>query len=347
MYCDGRRSATAAQVSAARYAARVGGALEAKRRMEESLMERSEFVRQIPKVDLYAPLVRSVRAETLAEIASGHGVDVQAVGVAAALREAGDFQRVARESMLDAAGSGVRHREIFWCPTEHRAQAGIDYATAVDGLRAGLAEAEAECGISGRLIPAIRRDEPPEIALEMVEQMVENPRAEAPGIGLVGPESGNPPEKFWRAYALADRSGLWRTANAGEGKEHWRNIETALDLLSCDRIGHGHAAVDALPLLTRCQDEEVVFTVSLEGGNETAARLQSMQEAGLRLSPSSGGGDLAEVWASLMDTLELSLVDCRHLQAAGIAGAWVDHLAKRRWSHEWAEEFDTLLAQVE
>ncbi len=310
-------------------------------------MERSEFIRKVPKVDLYAPLLESIRAETLAEIAGGHGVDVQAAGAAAALREAGDFQRAMRESMLDASKAGVRHREVFWCPTVHRAQGGVNYVTAVDGLRAGLAEAEAECGINGQLVPAIRRDETPELALEMVEQMVENPRAEAPGIGLVGPESGNPPEKFWRAYALADRSGLWRTANAGEGGEHWRNIETALDLMSCDRIGHGHAAVDLLSLLTRCQDEDVVFTVSLEGGEETAARLRSMHEAGLRLSPGSGGGDLAEVWTGLMDTLGLSPIDFRHIQAAGIAGAWVDHLAKRRWSHEWAEEFDALLAQVE
>lgn len=352
-------------------------------------MERSEFLRRIPKVDLHAHLIATLREDTAKELCAKHGVeyveprgDGKTLGgqsgsgqsietadrahhpsaeesdlesslwdwqlrICSALREAEDFQRVARESILDAAKAGVRHREIFWNPTTHHAQAGVEYATAIEGLLAGLREAEAECGVSGLLIPAIRRDESPEAALEMVEWMVKAPHAEAPGIGLEGPEMGNPPEKFWRAFASADRNGLWRTANAGQGREDPRNIETALDLLSCDRIGHGHAAMFTSDMFLRCLNEEMIFVVEYDGTALNAELLRVMNMGGLRLSPSANRNDFAESWAEIVDLLDLSLADCRHLQAAGIAGAWVDHATKRQWSHNWAEEFDSLLAQVE
>ena len=81
---------------------------------------------------------------------------------------------------------------------------------------AGLRDAERDFGIIGRLIPSIDRESSPELGLEMVEAVVANPRDEVIGIGMDYLEVGNPPEKFWMAYRLAERNGLRRTAHAGE-----------------------------------------------------------------------------------------------------------------------------------
>ena len=158
---------------------------------------------------------------------------------AGSLRSADDFHRAVYDTQRHAAESGVRYREMFWNPTDHWSIGEVGYAEAADGMIAGLRDAERDFGITGRLIPSIDRESSPELGFEMVEAVVAHPRDEVIGIGMDYLEVGNPPEKFWKSYRLAERNGLRRTAHAGEFGEPARNVETALDLLGCDRIDHG------------------------------------------------------------------------------------------------------------
>ena len=73
----------------------------------------------------------------------------------------------------------------------------------MDGMIAGLEDAEKDFGIAGRLIPSIDRESSQELGYEMVEAAVAHPREAVVGIGIDYLEVGHPPEKFWKAYRLA------------------------------------------------------------------------------------------------------------------------------------------------
>ena len=223
----------------------------------------------------------------------------------------------------------------------------------------GLRDAEADFGIVGRLIPSIDRESSAELGHEMVEAAVAHPRDETVGIGMDYMETGHPPEKFWKAYRLAGDRGLKRTAHASEPA---RNVETALDLLGCERIDHGYTVLDAPGLLKRCEDEGIVFTVvptnswynrTLKGQDFAKVHpIAAMARTGLKIMPNSDDPPLhhtdpANAHAEMVTTFGLPFAMLRGFVANGIDGAWVDESVKRTWRAEWLSEFDRLAAALD
>ena len=229
-------------------------------------MNLADFCRAIPKTELHVHFTGAVPLETLLRLAERNGIalpphetpeELYARGenfdrvlatlklVCQSLRTPDDFRDAVYDTQKHAADCGIRYREMFWNPTDHWTIGDIGYEASVDGMTAGLRDAEADFGIVGRLIPSIDRESSAELGHEMVEAVVRHPRDETVGIGMDYMETGNPPEKFWKAYRLAGRHGLKRTAHAGEFGEPVRNIEAALDLLGCDRIDHSYTVLEA------------------------------------------------------------------------------------------------------
>ena len=169
-----------------------------------------------------------------------------------------DFERICYETLTEAAEHNVRYREMFFNPTAHMA-AGVDYETCVDGLIDGIDAARTDHGIECRLIAAINRMETPELGVSMVETLLDHPRTEVIGIGMDYAEAEYPPERFWKAYRMAEQAGLHLTAHQSEDAPP-RNIETCLDLLNCERVDHGYHVVESEAIMRRCRDEGVVFT---------------------------------------------------------------------------------------
>ena len=345
-------------------------------------MDLQSFCRAIPKAELHVHFTGAVPLDTLLFLAGRNGValppheapeDLYARGesfdrvlktlkvVCQSLRAAGDFHRAVYDTQKHAAECGVRYREMFWNPTDHWSIGDVTYAEAVDGMIAGLRDAERDFGITGRLIPSIDRESSPELGYEMVEAVVAHPREEVVGIGIDYLEVGNPPEKFWKAYRLAGRHGLRRTAHAGEFGEPARNVETALDLLECDRIDHGYTVLQDETLLARCRDEGVEFTVvptnsyynrTLRGQDFSVHHpIRHMADAGLRIMPNSDDPPLhqtdpANAYAEMVTTFKLPFERLRELVLVGIDAAWVDESTKAGWRREWMARFDDLAPRV-
>jgi len=80
------------------------------------------------------------------------------------------------------------------------------------------------------------------------------------GLGLGGPETGNPPGPYAEAFALARDGGVGSVPHAGEtaGPE---SIRDALDILGADRIRHGVRAVDDPKLLAELAERQIVCDV--------------------------------------------------------------------------------------
>ena len=340
-------------------------------------MDLEEFLIAIPKAELHVHLTGSVFPKTLEELAKKHNVKLPEykfiedlydrsafksilpmlkVSVSV-MQDPSDFSRIIYETMREAAQNGVRYREIFWNPTDHQCVPGFDYKNAMAGIIEGLKNAEKDFGIIGRMIPSINREESSQLAVEMVTKVLENPFEEVVGLGMDYLETGNPPEKFWKAYQIAREGGLHLTAHAGEFGEPWNNVETSLDLLKCERIDHGYTIVDNPELIQRCIDQDVVFTVVPSNSyySRTLKKedwpyqhpIYHMGRQGLNIFPNSDDPPLhhtnpGKCYVDMVRKFDYSIDDIRQFIIHSINASFVDEPTKKTWRREWLTEFDEL-----
>ena len=343
-----------------------------------TLLTLDEFLHRMPKVELHCHLLGTVRRDTFTELVRRSGAPIgdeemaafytrgdKPVGVlrvlraldAWLLRTADDFHRICYEYLSDAAAHHVRYAEFFWNPTGTVREGGLPYAKALEGIRRAIADARADHGIVGRLIPAIDREASPAAALEMVQWVIERPCEEVVGIGIDYRENDRPPELFAGAYRAARQAGLKTTAHAGEFGLPWHNVQTAVELLQVDRIDHGYTVVDAPDFARRCADAGIVFTVVPTNSYylRTLAPerwaldhpIRRMPGLGLRVHPNTDDPTLHHVtptgaWRMMVRDFGFGLDDLRGFMANGLDGAWIDDGTRRAWHAEFARAFDDL-----
>jgi len=177
---------------------------------------------------------------------------------AAVLQAEEDFRDLAVAYFDRTAADNVRHAEIFFDPQTHTDR-GIPMAVAVDGLLAGMADAEIRHGLTSRLILCFLRhlDEDAAFAtLAAAEPWLDR----IAGVGLDSSEVGHPPSKFARVFARAGEMGLKRVAHAGEeGPPEY--VHEALDLLQIDRLDHGNRSLEDPALVRRLVEQAMTLTV--------------------------------------------------------------------------------------
>jgi adenosine deaminase len=337
-------------------------------------MNLHEFLRAMPKISLHLHLEGSVQAKTVVELAVKHGValpphhepgdiydypdilkflEIYSL-VAHVVRDADDFHRITYETLQQAREHNVRYREMFWSPMAHM-EIGVPYLTAIDGIVAGIRDAAKDFGIQCRLIADIDRMKPAEAGLEMLENVLAHRREEVIGMGLDYAESGNPPEKFWKAFRRAAAAGLHLTAHACEEGPP-RNIETCLDLLGCERIDHGYHVMDDERITARCAAEGVVFNCTpvstawvYFGPDFSRHPIRRMADAGIKITvdcddPPMFKTDPTRDFVVMADHMGFVPEDFREFLGNAVDGSWLDDPAKRRMRRELLQEFDRLAA---
>jgi adenosine deaminase len=348
------------------------------------------FVHALPKMELHCHLLGTVRRATFEDLARRAALKARALGREAPLSAADieafytrgaqpvgvlrvlralerwllqtpdDLQRLAYEYLQDAAAHNVRYAEFFWNPTGSAQVPGLDYASVLAAMRRAIADAEADCGIVGRLVPAIDREAGPEAARVMVQWVIDHPCAEVPGIGIDYREADGPPRLFVDAYAAARRAGLKTTAHAGEFGLPADNVRCALDELQVDRIDHGYTIVDDVALARRAADTGIVFTVVPTNSYylRTLAPerwaldhpIRRMRTLGLRVHPNTDDPTLHHVtpsgaWLMMARDFGYSIDDLRACLDNGLDAAWIDVGTRRAWRSQWQSQFDALRAR--
>ncbi len=342
----------------------------------------ADFLRLMPKAELHCHLYGTVRLPTMldlarrncntlssSEIESWYVRGEKPVGVLRVLRaleqslirDADNLYQLVYEYLADAAGHAVRYAEFAWNPTGTIKGSGLSWVQSQAAIVRAVADAERDHGIVGRLIAAIDREASPEDAAEMVALVAADRAPETIGVGIDYNELDHPPETFWKAYALARRSGLEVTAHAGEFGAHWRNIETALDVLGVSRIDHGYTILDNPDLVRRCADRGIVFTVVPTNSyylrtlprEEWARRhpIRFMPREGLKVHPNTDDPTLhnitpAGAWHMMIKDFDFGLDDLREFMLNGLDGAWISDVTRRQWKRQWAAEFDQLRARI-
>jgi adenosine deaminase len=246
----------------------------------EATMDLSVFIDGLPKAELHLHIEGTLEPEMMFALAERNGIalpyaDEAALRAAyafenlqdfldlyyrgaAVLRTEEDFCDLALAYFDRAAADTVQHAEIFFDPQTHTAR-GVSFGVVAEGLLEAMRRAEAERGITSRLILCFLRHLPEAEAFAALD-------AAGPwldriaGVGLDSSEFGHPPAKFERVFAAAAAHGLARVAHAGEeGPPAY--VAEALDLLKVRRIDHGNRALEDAGLTSRLAREGVPLTV--------------------------------------------------------------------------------------
>lgn len=339
-------------------------------------MEIDELYRRMPKAELHCHLMGAVLPETFLELADAHGVEpptddparvfdydpddfetflVVYRAICASIRTSDDFSRITYEALADAAArSNVRYTELFFNPTNHP---WIAYPAVVEGMADGVERARRDHGVDCRPIPAINREEGPEVALELVETVVAHPHDAVVGIGMDHNEDLALPELFVAAYRRAADAGLRLTTHAGEFG-HAQRVRAALEQLGCERIDHGYGIVDDAALMERAREAGVHFatswhaSVEYHGDDPETQPIGRMIRAGLSVSinsddPTIYRADLAQQWSAAARTLGLTPREMHATNLAAAEHCWLDDDARRALCAELASEGERLLAQLD
>ncbi|MGL6069863.1 adenosine deaminase, partial [Craterilacuibacter sp.] len=265
-----------------------------------------ELITRLPKAELHLHIEGTLEPELMFALAQKNGIALPYASVEA-IREAYDFNNL--QSFLDLyyAGASVLlteddffdlawaylvrahadhivHTEIFFDPQTHTLR-GVPYAVVHRGLRRALDKADAEWGMSSRLILSFLRHLSEDDGFAVLEQALPF-IDDIDGFGLDSSEVGHPPQKFARLFARCHTLGKPLVAHAGEeGPPDY--VWQALALGIC-RVDHGVRALEDDALVARLAHSRMPLTVcplsnlKLKVVDDLAAHpLKKMLDAGL------------------------------------------------------------------
>lgn len=251
-----------------------------------------ELLHRLPKAELHCHLDGSLRPETLLDLGREFDRPMPAPD-AESLREymtvddarnLEDYlerfaitlsvmqtepalERIAYELAEDAARDGVRYIEVRYAPVLN-VREGLSLEQAVEAPLRGLARAEAEHGIKGRVIVTAIRDMAPSVSQELAELAVAYRHRGVVGFDLAGGEAGNPAKAHRSAFEYARCHDLACTCHAGEG-DGADSVRQAVHVCGAHRIGHATRLIEDTSLTDYCNDHRIALEICLTSNVQT------------------------------------------------------------------------------
>lgn len=253
-----------------------------------------ELLRRLPKAELHCHLDGSVRPQTLLDLAQEYRItmprrDADALREFMTVRDAQSLEdylkrfevtlsvmqraealeRIAYELGEDAHRDGVLYIEVRFSPVLNLHQ-GLEPQDVVEAVVRGLARAEREHGIIGRVIVTALRDLSPDISLELAQLAVAYRDRGVAGFDLAGAELGNPASRHARAFDYARSHDLACTCHAGEG-DGGASVRQAVHACGAHRIGHGTRLFEDASLMEYVNDRRIPIEICLTSNVQTRA----------------------------------------------------------------------------
>lgn len=243
-------------------------------------MHQSNFIQQLPKVELHLHIEGTLEPEMMFELAQRNHItlpystpeEVQAAyeftnlqsfldiyyqGANVLITEQ-DFYDLTYAYVTRCHQDNVIHTEIFFDPQTHT-ERGVAFETVINGIHRALLDGREEFGISSRIIMCFLRHLDEASAFATLEQALPH-KDKIIAIGLDSSELGHPPEKFARVFAKAREAGFLTVAHAGEEGPS-SNINDSLELLKVSRVDHGVRCVDDEKLVEHLAKTRMPLTV--------------------------------------------------------------------------------------
>ena len=179
------------------------------------------------------------------------------------------LERIAYELAEDSAKDGVRYIEVRYAPVLN-VREGLSLEQAVEAPLRGLARAEAEHGIKGRVIVTAIRNMAPSVSQELAELAVAYRHRGVVGFDLAGGEAGNPAKAHRSAFEYARSHELACTCHAGEG-DGADSVRQAVHVCGAHRIGHATRLIEDTSLTDYCNDRRIALEICLTSNVQTHA----------------------------------------------------------------------------
>lgn len=245
-------------------------------------MTMKSYIEAMPKVELHVHLEGSIRPETFLKLAGRHKIALPAsdlaelkrwyeftdfnhfievyLKIAASLKNPEDIELIAREFLAGQARQNVRYSEVIYSPYNQFLANGIPFDEQLDALNRARSWAVREHGVDCQFIMDISRETTPEQGEIVAGWAIGAMGQGVCGLGLGGPEVGNPPEKFKTAFDMAFEAGLPAMPHAGEtvGPE---SVRGALRWLHPFRILHGVRAMEDPSLVETLVESQIPLDV--------------------------------------------------------------------------------------
>lgn len=235
----------------------------------------------IPKAELHVHLEGTITPSLITKIAKRNGLEVphaifgpnetlvwqdfldflKVFDVASlVIRTPEDYFDITYDYLTRSANEGVIYCEFMPSP-DHAINAGLSYRSMLDACIAAMVKAQADTGITSRIIITCVRHYGQEKCEAVAKMTHQYPNDWVVGFGMGGDEVNFPPEDFQRAYEIAHDAGLQCTTHAGEwtGPE---KIWTALNVLPIKRLGHGVRACEDANLMRYLHDQQISLEIA-------------------------------------------------------------------------------------
>lgn len=251
-----------------------------------------------------------------------------------------DFFDMTWAYLLRCKAQNILHTEIFFDPQTHTKR-GIAFETVVSGISQALQRAETELGISSFLIMCFLRHLSEQEAFDTLQDSLPF-KALILGVGLDSSEVGHPPSKFSRVFEEAKNIGYKVVAHAGEEGDS-SYIWEAIDLLHVERIDHGIRCDEDESLVKLLIEKQIPLTIC-PLSNTKLKVVSSMDKHNiLKLlrkgvlvtvnsdDPAYFGGYLNENYEAIVEHLEISEDELKHLVRNSFKASFLEEVQKQKY----------------
>jgi adenosine deaminase len=336
-----------------------------------------ELLRRLPKAELHCHLDGSLRPETMLDLAARYEKPMPAAD-AEALREymtvsdarnledylerfaitlsvmqtEESLDRVAFELAEDASRDGVKYIEVRYAPVLN-VREGLSLEAAVEAPLRGLARAQAEHGITGRLIICAIRNMAPSVSQELAELAVAYRHRGVVGFDLAGGEEGNPAKAHVRAFEYARMHDLACTCHAGEG-DGAASVREAVHVCGAHRLGHATRLIEDTSLTDYCNDRRITLEICLTSNVQTRATesyathpFRTYYDRGLNVVLNTdnrlmSGVTLTDEYVHAAESMHFTFDELAQVAMNGFESCFLPHAERTRLVAEARAEIDAL-----
>ena len=341
------------------------------------------LIKTLPKVELHRHLEGSFRLETLLELARKRNLvefpldDKEAFRriVQMTKHDEPDFltflskfkadwystledpNRVAYESVLDAASENIFYFELRFSPEHYARKSGFKLEKVIETVIAGAKRGAEESGVHVAFLATLGREKlDPKEMKRYIKICQAFQKDGIVGIDLAGDELNYPAENFTEVFkGLYERTGFYATVHAGEARGA-ESVVAAIKELDAKRIGHGlrtiedEAAVD-LVLKNNIVLEQCLTSNRLTG-TVTSLKKHPFAEyykRGVRTTlnaddPQIQQSDLNDDYTLAARHFAFDTEDFRRINRFALEGAFQPPATRKKLLKEYDKRFEAALA---
>jgi len=262
------------------------------------------------------------------------------------------IERVAYEAVADAAADNVRYLELRFSPATLAYQRGFALGEVTDWVIGAVEQAQADFGVTVRLLVTIKREAQPEAAREVAYTAFSRAGRGVVGIDLAGDEVHYPIHPFVDILENTRREGLGLTVHAGEAAGA-DSVRQAIEMLGADRIGHGVRAAEDPAVVALLRRAGVALEMCPTSNIHTGAvsqlarhPLRSFHTSGVQVTintddPSISSTTLTDEYMIAIREIGLSLSQLIAIIHNGVRAAFLKDQEKESLWNSFQESFKT------